>query len=67
MLIGRLLGCTPSIDWPSIRISPSVGISKPAIMRSSVVLPQPEGPSRAKNSPRPMSIETSFTAMTPPG
>ena len=31
---------------------PCVGISKPASMRSSVVLPQPEAPSSAKNSPR---------------
>ena len=30
---------------PSMRISPSVGVSKPAIIRSVVVLPQPEGPS----------------------
>ena len=30
---------------------PEVGISNPAISRSSVVLPQPEGPSRVKNSP----------------
>ena len=30
---------------------PPSGRSKPAIMRSSVVLPQPDGPSRVKNSP----------------
>src|SRR3954453_13676532 len=33
------------------RIRPSVGFSRPATMRSVVVLPQPEGPSRAKNEP----------------
>ena len=30
---------------------PEVGVSKPAIMRSVVVLPQPDGPSKATNSP----------------
>ena len=33
-----------------MRISPSVASSKPAIMRMVVVLPQPDGPSRTKNS-----------------
>jgi hypothetical protein len=32
-------------------ISPSVGCSRPAIMRISVVLPQPEGPRMTINSP----------------
>ena len=35
---------------PSSSSSPSVGCSKPAIMLSSVVLPQPEWPSSAQNS-----------------
>ena len=34
-----------------MRISPAVGSSKPATMRSVVVLPQPEGPSSVRNSP----------------
>ena len=37
----------------------------PASMRSSVVLPQPEGPSSAKNSPSKMSSDTPSTAATP--
>ena len=37
---------------PSSRMRPSSGVSKPASMRSSVVLPQPDGPSSAKNSLR---------------
>src|SRR5690348_15687341 len=51
---------------PSRRIFPSVGRSKPAISRSVVVLPQPDGPSSEKNSPA--SIETSIpsTAATSP-
>jgi hypothetical protein len=44
------------------KICPAVGSSSPAIMRSVVVLPQPEGPSRQKNSPsRTVKLE-SFTA-----
>ena len=36
---------------PWSRIRPSVGSSKPAIIRSVVVLPEPDGPSIEKNSP----------------
>src|SRR5262247_3433447 len=66
MLTGRLSGSTPAIGWPSIMISPSVGTSNPASIRSSVVLPQPDGPSSAKNSPSPMSRWASSTAVTEP-
>src|SRR5262249_25846830 len=41
------------------------GVSKPAIMRSVVVLPQPLGPSSEKNSPSAISSVTSFTAACP--
>src|SRR2546429_5438695 len=47
---------------PSSRIRPSSGVSKPASMRKSVVLPQPLGPSSAKNSPARTSSETWSTA-----
>jgi hypothetical protein len=47
----RLCGGTPDMSVPSSMILPAVGCSKPAISRSVVVLPQPEGPSREKNSP----------------
>ncbi len=55
MLVGRSLRRHGRHRWPSISSSPAVGSSKPASMRSSVVLPQPEGPSSEKNSPRRMS------------
>src|SRR3990167_5752088 len=42
---------------------PEVGVSKPASIRSRVLLPQPEGPSRAKNSFSRMLKLTSLTAM----
>ena len=50
MLAGRFHGGTAAMSWPSIRILPAVGVSNPASIRSSVVLPQPDGPSSAKNS-----------------
>ena len=42
----------PKTGRSSIAISPASGRSKPATSRSSVVLPQPLGPSSATNSPR---------------
>ncbi len=65
MFEGRLFGGRSVTGSPSIWISPSSGYSKPAIMRSSVVFPQPEGPSSEKNSPRRMERSTRSTAMTP--
>ena len=44
MLTLRSAGPSVVTSWPSIRICPPVGASSPAIMRSVVVLPQPEGP-----------------------
>src|SRR5438094_6087836 len=45
---------------------PASGRSKPAISRSVVVLPEPDGPSRVKNSPGAMSRSTPATAATSP-
>ena len=45
---------------------PPVGCSKPAIMRSVVVLPQPDGPSIVKNSPSAIGNDASRTASTVP-
>src|SRR5215211_1412095 len=44
-------------------MSPYVGSSSPAIIRSRVVLPQPEGPSRTRNSPSATFRLTSDTAV----
>ena len=54
------------MSQPSSRIRPSSGVSKPASIRSSVVLPQPDGPSSAKNSPARMSSDSRSTARKPP-
>src|ERR1700761_543362 len=45
---------------------PSVGVSKPPSMRSKVVLPQPDAPSKAKNSPWRMSRSIWLTAVKSP-
>src|SRR6478736_7991132 len=47
---------------PPRKIWPRVGSSRPAIIRSVVVLPQPDGPSRQKNSPSLTVKVESFTA-----
>src|SRR4051812_47045709 len=46
--------------------SPAVGCSNPAISRRQVGLPEPDGPSMAKNSPSAISKLTSSTARTVP-
>ena len=51
---------------PPIRISPDVGRSSPAIARSVVVLPHPEGPSSVRCSPAPTVNVTPRTAATAP-
>ena len=56
--MSRLKGGSGVIGVPSIRISPDVGRSKPAIMRSVVVFPEPEAPSKVRNSPAAMSSES---------
>src|SRR3954454_19572782 len=45
---------------------PASGCSKPAMTRSVVVLPEPEGPSSVKNSPRAMSRSRFSIATTSP-
>jgi len=59
-------GTSPSMRTPPIRISPDVGRSSPAIMRSRVVFPQPEGPSKTKNSPSRIDKLTPSTAWKSP-
>ena len=63
MAMSRSFGATEFTSVPSMRISPSLTVSSPAIMASSVDLPQPDGPTRAMNSPvrasRSMPLSTS--------
>src|SRR5919106_4190867 len=65
MAMSRSLAGTRFITRSSMRSSPAVIVSSPAIMRSVVDLPQPDGPSRTMNSPSSISSETSSTAGGP--
>ena len=62
----RFLGETQVTSSPSSRTRPESASSKPAIIRSVVVLPHPLGPSIEKNSPAGISRVTSSTARTSP-
>ena len=66
MATSRDRGGNSVTSRPSMLIVPPVASSRPAIMRRSVDLPQPEGPTRTRNSPLWISSETSSTATTPP-
>src|SRR3954452_3647581 len=48
-----------SAQWPA------VGSLRPAMMRSSVLLPHPDGPSRLRNSPRATERSTPSSACSP--
>ena len=52
MPIRRRQGGRAATGWPWISIRPADGAMKPAIMRRSVVLPQPEGPRMVRKAPR---------------
>ena len=62
----RLCGGTFDTSTPSSMTLPDVGSSKPAIILSRVVLPQPDGPSSEKNSPRPIEKSARSTATKSP-
>ena len=49
------------------RIAPSSTVSRPAIIRSNVVLPQPDGPTSTMNSPSLIVRLIPSTALTPFG
>src|SRR3981189_3634295 len=61
MEMWRSMGGTPLTIVSSIRMSPEVMASRPAIMRKVVVLPQPEGPTKTTNSFAWICRSTSFT------
>src|SRR5579864_7089962 len=66
MLTGRRYGGTWVTSLPSMTMRPWSGVSNPAISRSSVVLPQPDGPSSANNSPSSTDSDTPSTAAIAP-
>src|SRR5207248_2391622 len=63
--MSRSFGETSFTTRPPIERVPSEMSSRPATMRSAVVLPQPDGPTRTRNSPSWMSSVRSKTAWTP--
>ena len=65
MLTGRRFGATSAMLRPPMVIEPESGAMNPAIMRSSVVLPQPEGPSIEKKLPRATLKDSASTAVCP--
>ena len=66
MLTLRANGARLVTSLPSRYTFPEVGASKPAIIRSTVVFPEPDGPSIEKNSPSRISRSRSSTAVTAP-
>ena len=66
MAMSRSFGGTLLTTRPPIAISPLLISSRPAIMRSSVDLPQPDGPTSTTNSPSSMEMSTPCTTSTRP-
>src|SRR5262249_5587623 len=66
MAMPRARGGRSLTTSPSITMSPEVGFSRPAMMRKSVVLPHPDGPSSTMNSPSRAVRLMPSTAMTSP-
>src|SRR5690242_9505511 len=62
----RLAGGTLVTSRPSIRMRPPVTSSRPAIRRSKVVLPQPEGPTKTTNEPSWISSEAPWMILVAP-
>ena len=62
----RREGGSQEISSPPMWMLPRVCVSKPAMQRSSVVLPQPEGPRKQMNSPSATLKLTSVRARKPP-
>src|SRR6266540_4322833 len=64
--MSRSRGDTSLMIRPSIAIRPDVTFSSPATIRSAVVFPHPDGPTRMRNSASPTVSERSSTAATLP-
>ncbi len=54
------------MSLPAMRTTPALGAVKPPMMFSVVVFPQPDGPSRQKNSPSRMSRSRGCKATASP-
>ena len=67
MAMSRSAGSIWLTMRPPISISPEVMVSSPATIRSSVDLPQPEGPTSTQNWPSPTSKSMPLMASNPFG
>jgi hypothetical protein len=63
--MSRSLGGTAFTTLSPIAIVPCVMLSRPATIRSAVVLPHPEGPTSTMNSSSWISSDRSETAVVP--
>ncbi len=61
MAMSRSAGSNSLTTRSPIQTSPPVIASRPATMRSSVDLPQPDGPTMTMNSPSPISMSMPCT------
>jgi len=66
MAMSRSFGCTSLMSRPAISILPPSSGSRPASIRSAVVLPEPDGPTSTMNSPSLMSRSSASTAGVAP-
>ena len=66
MAMPRLAGGTALTSSPSILTLPEVASSSPAMTRSRVDLPQPDGPTKTTNSPSLTSRSMPFSTSTLP-
>src|SRR5262249_51046630 len=62
----RRLGGKAEMSRPPCSMRPVVWMSRPAMARRSVVLPQPDGPRKQPNSPSAISSEMSPSAVKAP-
>ena len=62
----RASALLPVMSSPSLIRRPAVACSNPARIIRNVVLPEPDGPSRVRNSPRPTSSDTFLSAWNVP-
>src|ERR1051326_1998549 len=65
--MSRSRGETPFTTFPPMAMAPEVGSSSPAIIRSAVVFPRPDGPTRTMNSPSATVQVSASTAIVPFG
>ena len=67
MAMSRSFGGTSLTTRSPMLTSPWLITSRPATIRSAVVLPQPDGPTRTMNSLSAMSRSSACTAVVPSG